>query len=77
MKFRPQKRAFGPKGLAKVKISLQLYDVFMVDWPNRPRGLTKRVFHKPNRSRGSTKQKISLQLYALFDVKTTLKPQNH
>jgi hypothetical protein len=74
MEFRPQKQAFGPRGLTKPKIPLQLYDVFMVDWSNRPRGLTKRHVRKPNRSRGSTKQKIPLQLYALFDPKTTLKP---
>ena len=47
---------------------------FVFDWPNRPRGLTKRLFRKPNRSSGSTKQKIPQQRCALFDAKTTLKP---
>ena len=58
--------------MTKPKIPLQLYDVFMLNWPNRPRGLTKRIFGKPNRSSGSTKQKIPLQLYAVLDAKPTL-----
>ena len=69
-----ENQAFHLRGLTKLKIPLQLYDVFMVDWSNRRRGLTKRHVRKPNRSRGSTKQKIPLQLYAVCDAKTTLKP---
>jgi hypothetical protein len=71
LKFKPQKQAFGCSCMKKPKIPLQLYALFTFDRQNRPIGVTKPTFDKPNCSRGSTKQKIPLQLYALFDAKTT------
>ena len=57
--------------MKKHKIPLQLYNVFTLGRPNRSEGLQKHTFDKPNRSEGLQKQKIPLQLYALFDAKTT------
>ena len=61
LEIRHEKQANRCRGLTKPKISLQLYNVFVLDRPNRPRGVTKRLFRKRNRSRGSTKHKIPLE----------------